>query len=368
MEQIKETLFSINKNGKPIQWACFVEDESYFMEHGQVGGKLQLKETVCKPKNVGKENETTPQEQALKEAEARWTKQWVREGYRYTVEEGIKAKEDFCMLAADGRKNPHLAKYPCHAQPKLDGVRASIRWKGDDIIAMSRKLVEYDIHEDLKEEIKDLMARQGYDQLDGEFYIHGLLLQDIQSAVKSTDNEDHNKVKFHIFDVPVRNISWFCRSVDLVFITNSSVNYNFIEFVPFEEVTDEFKLEDLVSKYEEQGYEGAIVRNFDGLYEYGFRSNDLIKFKNMKESEALVVGREKDDKSDEGKLICQWNGVEFGLKMMGSHKSRLYENLEQYIGKWITFLYQNGLTRDGKPPFARGKCVRECDEDGNPLV
>lgn len=367
MEQIKETLYSVNKKGKAIQWSCFVEGSSYFMEYGQVGGKLQTKETKCKSKNVGKSNETTPEQQALNEAEARWTKQWNREGYRHTVEDGEKAKQDFCMLAADGRKHPHYAKYPAHSQPKLDGVRAFNCWKGDEVIAYSRELVVYDVHDELKEEIKDLMARHGYDRLDGEFYIHGMALQDINSAVKSKDNEDHKNVCFYVFDVPYKNLNWLNRSVDLTFLINDQKKYKYIKFVPFEEVSDELHLEEIIEKYEEDGYEGAMVRNFDGLYEFGFRSNDLIKFKNMQESEAKVVGC-TEDKNGEGVLLCEWNrSITFEMKMMGTHEERVFEQQEKLVGEWVTFIYQD-TTKDGKPTFARGKCVRQCDEDGKPLV
>ena len=368
MEQIKETLYSVNKNGRAIQWSCFVEGSSYFMQYGQVGGKIQTKETKCKAKNIGKANETTPEEQALAEAQARWTKQWNREGYRLTAEEGAIAKQDFCMLAADGRKNPHYAKYPANCQRKLDGVRAYNHLKGDDLVSYSRELVEYPVHEELKEELEELMKVTGYKKLDGEFYIHGMPLQDIQSAVKNTKNENHNKVTFVIFDVPDKGVPWASRHVDVAYLKSLVKDqFKFITVIDTDVVNDEFELEEKIKEYEDEGYEGAMVRNYDGLYEFGFRSNDLIKFKNMHESEAKVIGREKDEKSDEGKLVCLWNDVEFELKMLGTHESRLYENLEQYIGKWITFIYQD-LTKDGKPTFARGKCVRECDENGKPLV
>ncbi|MEJ2027139.1 MAG: aconitase family protein, partial [Limibacillus sp.] len=72
-------------------------------------------------KNIGRSNETTPQEQAEKEARAAWQKKLDRK-YSLTPEE---ARETVFlpMLAHNWRKQKRYPEFPLDVQPKLDGVR-----------------------------------------------------------------------------------------------------------------------------------------------------------------------------------------------------------------------------------------------------
>ena len=53
-----------------------------------------------------------------------------------------------------------------------------------------------------------------------------------------------------------------------------------------------------------EGYEGTVLRNFCGEYEYGQRSCNALKWKKFNTDEAKVIGAE-EDKNGEGVLICQ---------------------------------------------------------------
>ena len=62
-------------------WQIAVVDAIILTTHGQVGGAQRVsQDTVTQGKNSGKANATTPEQQAEKEAQARWTKQKKR-GY-----------------------------------------------------------------------------------------------------------------------------------------------------------------------------------------------------------------------------------------------------------------------------------------------
>ena len=39
----------------------------------------------------------------------------------------------------------------------------------------------------------------------------------------------------------------------------------------------------------DKGYEGIIIRNIDGMYEFGFRSDNLIKLKVFDDKEFEIV-------------------------------------------------------------------------------
>ena len=66
-------LYHKGKGGALVQWRIWTRGDTIFTEHGQVGGKLQLTPGIkCESKNVGRSNETTPEEQANSEAKAMW--------------------------------------------------------------------------------------------------------------------------------------------------------------------------------------------------------------------------------------------------------------------------------------------------------
>jgi predicted DNA-binding WGR domain protein len=66
------TLYKRNSNATAIQqWTISVTDATITTMYGQVGGAMQTtSDTVTQGKNLGKKNATTPEQQAMLEAEA----------------------------------------------------------------------------------------------------------------------------------------------------------------------------------------------------------------------------------------------------------------------------------------------------------
>ena len=57
-------LYQRDKKGKIRQWRVWTEGATIIREHGIQDGKLQQQKTTAKPKNIGKVNETTGEQQA----------------------------------------------------------------------------------------------------------------------------------------------------------------------------------------------------------------------------------------------------------------------------------------------------------------
>jgi hypothetical protein len=152
----------LDSKGNTRIWGVEVINNTVIVKHGILDGKIQTKDTICKAKNIGKSNETTPQEQAILEAQSKWTKQILREDYAENIEDC--GKQTRPMLALDYRKVPHRVNWSVAImQPKIDGVRllCGFHWDYKDFNefeTMSRKGDSYylpHIQEDSKKTIEN---------------------------------------------------------------------------------------------------------------------------------------------------------------------------------------------------------------------
>jgi hypothetical protein len=136
-----------------------------------------------------------------------------------------------------------------------------------------------------------------------------------------------------------------------------------VETIPANTI-DEFK--HLFSRYVERGYEGIMLRNMNGIYQQGYRSHDLQKYKEFFEDEYEIRGFKEGEGRDKGAVI--WicvtpAGREFSVRPRGSIEFRreLYESAQAkpdaYIGRHLTVIYQE-LSEQGVPRFQVGKDVR----------
>ncbi len=71
-EKTLPPLFVTDTNGKLRVWKCWVIGDTVHREHGLVTGKKVTSTRVFEGKNIGKKNETTPEEQAWNEANKEW--------------------------------------------------------------------------------------------------------------------------------------------------------------------------------------------------------------------------------------------------------------------------------------------------------
>ena len=125
-------------------------------------------------------------------------------------------------------------------------------------------------------------------------------------------------------------------------------------------VSSEREVKWSISKYMEQGFEGSIIRNFKGVYEFGQRSSDLQKWKQFQDGEAKVLDS-VEDKNGEGVLLCEErDGTRFNCKMKGTHAERSQAKMLLLVGDFINFTFQS-RTDDGVPQFPVGQSVRELD-------
>lgn len=417
MEQIKSTLYALNKDGSYQEWKVFTLGDTISVEFGKMGGKIQTKRTVAEPKNVGRSNETSGEEQANLEAISKWEKQH-RLGYRETIEELNTTENESPMLAQDYLKRASSIKYPAAYQPKLDGLRCLVKFDEEGLPSFnSRGNKTYPIQGKIPEQVKHIHQQTGFKYLDGEVYIHGLSLQKISSLAKKWRNHEQinaeiekdyqadlkrrekaiaagekvyknfNKedilvdilpepdtmryggyesadLEFHIFDIPSSKVFYtdddnvVCRYEDLYSLEDHLGSHVKIVFTAITESEEDARL--LMSQYLVAGYEGLMLRNFFGVYEFGQRSNDLQKWKEFQTTEAKVIASFIDKNYECLLEYVLKSGVKGKVKMKGTHAYR--KTNADLIGKFITIEFQS-YTDEGVPTFAKGLYVREVDPE-----
>ena len=345
IQQPLPTLYHQGKTGAIVQWNIWTEGAVIVREYGQIDGKMQVARTTATGKNIGKANETTPDEQALLEAKARHKKR-LDAKYSLTIEDA-KQEVFLPMLAGSFDKRKHSVDYPVDVQPKLDGVRCMAFWKGDHVELMSRGGKKWECCDHIVREL-EMVLPKGW-VLDGELYIHGKTFQEITKLVKKLRPESE-EIMYHVYDIPRKDGkdigAWDARSDALVNFYGNLYEgkCSFIRTVETCIAADEQDVFKFQSQYLEDGYEGAIVREYDGIYRFGHRSNSLLKVKSFMDDEYEIIGYTTGVGRFEGCVI--WiciteDGNEFKVVPQGTTEERkeMYQEAEDNIGSLLKVKY-----------------------------
>jgi len=355
------TLYKRTATGALQEWTVEFHQNKYLTRFGQVGGTIQTSAPVlCTGKNIGRANETTPEQQAELEARALWTKKQRKD---YTLDPDVKAGDTSDLI--EGGVLPMLAhrfdqhgdkiKYPCFVQPKLDGARCIGMYDG--LWSRTRKPITSVPH--IAAAVTASLDAET--SLDGELYLHEYRdkFEEIMSLIRpETPKPGHEIVQYHVYDIPMRNTPFHYRLKFLQLIARNNPKQfgpsGPLRLVETREVANEDELMLAFEDFTAQGYEGAIVRNADGLY-VNKRSYDLLKIKTFDSSEFRCIGVEegKGKMAGHGIFVCQTtDGLDFRAKMKGAHGdlAKFVDTPERVVGHLVEVKHQ-GLTAKGIPRF-----------------
>ena len=360
------TLYKLNKRGKLQMWRIYTTGNQFSTEDWIENGKVKMgKPTTCKPKNVGRSNATTGDEQAELEARAKVTKKLNQGGY-------VEDRDDASMYARYWQ--PMLAdvrdpEFPCWVQPKLDGGRCCYR-DGD---GKTREGKDYYTIAHITEEVKKVFP-DAY-MVDGELYNHELHddFNKIMSLIKKqkpTEGElaeAKQAVQYWVYDIldSEDDKSTATERIEkLREVDEDSLVSIFI--VPSVWVTNQQELDDAHADNLENGFEGSMIRLPKGKYKRAGRSADLLKFKNFDDDEFEILDIEEGKGNREGEagaVVCTTTGgLVFGAGIKGDEKLRkeLLVNKNDYISKMGTITFF-GYTKkvDGVPRFPVYKGINE---------
>lgn len=373
------TLYKKTNTGAIQQWEIAVLPRplggTISVAHGQIGGALQVgEEQITEGKNIGKANETTPYQQALAEAEAKWTKK-KKSGYVDSIEAARAGEVDavieggFLPMLAPPEIYPHHARHltwPIYVQPKLDGQRCLAIVEGGrcTLWTRTRKPIRSVPHVAAAYES---LCSSGSHIFDGELYVHdpvGMTFEDLMSLVR----KDHPSpgveiVQHNVYDKPSVDGPFSARLFGLVDLHHA--RHPSIVTVPTYTANNHDELMTIHERHVAEGFEGTMLRN-DGPYESGKRSKHLQKLKNALEEEFEIVGVEEGRGKAVGGVgafqCVTKDGKPFNCtpKMSYARRAELLAHPEHWQGKKLTVVFQN-WTADGVPRCLRGKAIRDYD-------
>lgn len=361
MEERK--LYKLDRNGNiRVWWMETNETETGYRSVSGVldGKKVESGWIYPDEKNQTKSNATTVTQQVLKEIASNYEYQLNQGKYHEsidTIEDGSNYIE--CMLANKYDPKKHR-NFPYIGQPKFDGARAL----GVDFVTLqTRKGKRHVSCPHILKDIEDFQEKFPDYILDGELYNHDLkddfekLMSMIRKSKKITEEdleETKNNVFFYVYDVitpiPMTNLERIKFLEENVYS-----KYNTFRSVEYKILHNEEDVEKFLADNLENGYEGSMLRNPNGLYQSN-RSENLLKHKTFMDMECEVVEINEGEGSWQNRaktvVIKLPDGTvqESGVKGTYAFTEKIYNDREFLIGTDVTVKYQR-LTADGKLKF-----------------
>ena len=322
-----ETLYKKDSKGKLRLLDINVEGSTIVQVSGLINGKATESVSQCEGKNIGRSNETSPKQQALIEAQAKYTKK-LKEGYFKTQQEAIDEVVILPMLAKVFEKEEKKVTYPCYAQPKLDGMRGLGDCQNGTLTSRSGNKIETLSH------ITSQFPYLGV-ILDGELYAHGETFQENMRMIKKYRPGKTENVKYHVYDLVIdKPFHERYRILSEICLKNPS-----LELVPTKTINSKEELMNFHAYNISMGYEGTIVRHGDDGYKLNGRSSSLLKLKDFEDMTLTLMDVIPSEKRPtHGKPIFFWEGAEnnrlgAGISLSHAEAEDLLANKHLHIGK-----------------------------------
>lgn len=293
---------------------------------------------LCYWKNIGRANETTSLEQAIKEMNSIILDKQTKWYFSSIDELNMSNEVLLPMLAKDFNKEFKKIDWDnCYVQPKLDWMRALIKiskwvtsvwsrqWK--PILTVPHIVSEFNI-----------WAREfSIDNkvLDWELYAHWFSFQQNMEMVKKFREWISNKyIKFHIYDI----VDWnsfedrFLFSTELVWLPNICI------IVPTKKIDNISFLKKSHSINIENWFEGSIVRWWEAWYKPNWRSSNLLKYKDFLDMTAQIIDViPSEARPSQWIMVCvneDWNIFKASLKFSFEERERILNEKFNYV--WQT--------------------------------
>lgn len=360
-------LFKRSSTGKVQTWAIHTDGNKFYTVEGVVGGKLTTsKPTVCKGKNLGKANETTPAEQAELEAEAKWKKK-QKKGYTPDIKKIDSVSFKAPMKGDKYFERREEVQFPAIVQDKLNGVRG----QNEAERAYSTGGETFRTVPHIRDALAPIYKAYPNAFLDGEWWNFKLrthlnrLVELVSVALEPTPEilaESAKIVELHLFD----GFGFDGITPETPFIQrHAALKKLLARFAPkgvflvdYQMVANEAEFFKLMEDNKKRKGEGLMLRWGDCPYKHG-RSKYLLKCKHWEDSEFELVDIEEGKGNWAGyakRMILKLpkpskrgeTTVKSNILGNRAYLKKLLDNRKNLIGQQVTCRYQ-GWSEYGVP-------------------
>jgi len=334
-----KTLYKLDSKGKVRVWNIWTEDGMLIQESGILDGKLVQHSKQCKSKNIGKSNETSPEEQAILELKSEY-KGKLTEGYFETINEAQNQIVILPMLAKSYEDEKYKIDWAnCYIQRKFDGMRCLLETGPGYIKLTSRDGKSITTMNHIEKDLEYLWKTTKKIQIfDGELYCEGLTFQENMKLIKKIRPETIN-IKFHCYDKVIAD-SFISRLA----VIDDLFDSNVCKLVETTKITNELELITKHKQFISEGYEGSIIRWGNEGYKSNGRSSNLLKYKDFQDITAEIIDILPNDANPlHGTPLLKYTNKKLtgtsvstfkaGVKMSHEDREDLLANKHNYIGK-----------------------------------
>ena len=226
---------------------------------------------------------------------------------------------------------------------------------------------------DIPSTLIDLMLEEGVG-LDGELYLPGYGINEINSFIKNTEVPQHYKLQFWLYDICIENMSAIERQnllaksfyfrTDVIKTKEDHLNnISRLVLLKNEDISDINAAIAARDNYISLGFEGLVIRKSDAEYQFGGRrNNSMLKFKKKEDGFFTIVDivPEGRKRANLGKFVLKndINEETFECTYNAPHsvQEEILINKEKYIGKnvLVEFRERAGVKQ---VPF-HAKCIK----------
>ena len=320
-------LYKRNAKGDPILWQIEKANDEYKVSYGAVCGHIHeefingklVKANEIESRIKAKRKEGYKELSELKDSGPVEIKDNIALiNYLYTYLPKNNTTDDgftLPMLAKVLKDNKPFDKRKYLGQYKINGVRCIIgAIKTNDLFNPIRltyrsregtdwtpKLTWMDevIKPEIKDDLLDAMLEEGA-CLDGELYLPGYKVNDINSFVKNEKLPQHYQLQYWCYDIAIDNMSYDARrkfrteNINRICYTfdtydqhlNNKSKLILLPDVVICDIDDATRFRD---KFISLGFEGLIVRDVNSAYQFGARNLAMLKYKRVDDAKFKII-------------------------------------------------------------------------------
>ena len=411
------TLYKRNAQGKPLVWyierktrlvGYKPEEEKYLeINYGLVGGTLHTEKITCTLKNADEFQSriNAKRKEGYKELSE------LKDGVSF--DKDYKDLNDFCKYSSlipflndylpkynatsEGFVLPMLAKVLEDNKPfekygtmlgqwKIDGLRCIIGAEKNKFDLFTPITLTYHsrtgenwtnnmkwmdeiILPKLEPDLLEMMIEEGA-CLDGELYLPGYAVNDINSFVKNTALPQHYQLQYWCYDICCENMSAEKRDAFRRFnigigegpFTYKQEHLNNkaqVIILPTFEVENIEEATKYRNKFIDLGFEGLILRNPNAEYQFGKRNQAMFKFKKVDDGYFKIINIIPEHKRSDLPIFVLKNDIneylfECSINKPQEVQRQYLAKKDDYIGKYmlVEFRARSGVNQ--VPFHARG--------------